>query len=199
MNHNLSQIMLKQKLPEPSRSPARRSIARNSTQAVRSCRLLLIDRFIIRFVAPWISKSICVCVWGIPPCASRSNDNRVANPTEEAKQNRIVFAKTNMYLQNTSCAHRNMVSHRRRDVGHVWLKAALEGLMRSFVLGADSLVIFHLPLAMRRANKTPGLGKAGQGSGKRSMKVICCPQDPPIHFEPYIYGRLVLVESTLLV
>lgn len=102
----------------------------------------------------------------------------MANLTEVAK-NHMVFAMTKQdkrkqtCTQNTSCAHINTVSHGRRDVGHVLPKAALEGLMRSFVLGADSLVKFHLAVPMRRAKK-----HGDSERGKRSMKVICCPKIP---------------------
>ncbi len=48
----------------------------------------------------------------------------------------------------------NTVSaHSRQDVGHVWPKAVLEGLMRSFVLGTDSLVMFHPPFPWDRLTK----------------------------------------------
>lgn len=65
----------------------------------------------------------------------------------------------------------------RMDVGHVWPKAALEGLMHSFVPDADSLVMFHPPLPMRQANKTLVLGEAGPAKRKRCVKVICRPKD----------------------
>ncbi len=50
--------------------------------------------------------------------------------------------------------HKHTVSaHSRQDVGHVWPKAALEGLMHSFVLGTDSLVMFHPPFPWDRLTK----------------------------------------------
>jgi len=51
-------------------------------------------------------------------------------------------------IQRTLATHTHINTeflYNRQDVGHVWPKAALEGLMCSFVLGADSLVMFHPP------------------------------------------------------
>lgn len=61
---------------------------------------------------------------------------------KESMQKKSENAENTSYTQTHM--HKHTVSaHSRQDVGHVWPKAALEGLMHSFVLGADSLVMFH--------------------------------------------------------
>lgn len=70
----------------------------------------------------------------------------------ESKQKKSENAENTRYTQTHM--HKHTVSaHSRQDVGHVWPKAALEGLMHSFVLGADSLVMFHPPFPWDRLTK----------------------------------------------